>query len=81
MKKARIFLTALAVVAVAGGAIAFKAKQLFWYAQCDIPNQVCTLHSFQTFVTTDQNGVYADFDVYGKPCFNNECITLTVFIN
>ena len=81
MKKARIFLTALAVLAVVGGSLAFKAKKQFWYAVCDIPNQVCTSLSFQSFATTLNGNEPATFDVYGKPCINNTCTTLTRISN
>ena len=81
MKKARIFLTALVVLAVAGGALAFKTKQLFWYAKCDIPSQRCTLESFQSLATTDGGNLDAQFDVYDHACIDNKCTTLTKFIN
>jgi hypothetical protein len=80
MKKAKIFLTGLAVLAVVGGALAFKAKQQFWYGSCDLASNphVCTLSSFQSFATT-KGGIFdANFDVYGNACPNGVCRTKTM---
>jgi hypothetical protein len=81
MKKAKIFLTGLAVLAVVGGALAFKAKHQFKYASiCDptvIPH-VCTINPFLSFATT-LNGIWdANFDSFGAPCPNGVCKTKTV---
>jgi hypothetical protein len=84
MKKAKIFLTGLAVLAVVGGALAFKAKQSFvYYSICDtlaVP-KVCTLGTLTTFATT-QNGVFdATYAPFGTPCPNNVCKTKTIASN
>ena len=85
MKKAKIFLTALSVLAVVGGALAFKAKTLNWFAVCDKAQGICTSLSFQSFATTAQGNIPATFDAYGKPCQiidgNLTCTTLTRFVN
>jgi len=82
MKKAKIFLTGLAVLAVVGGALAFKAKTLVKFATCDTIAKVCTSTPFFKFETTDPNGVHADYDLFNAPCkkINNvwTCTTLTI---
>lgn len=61
MKKVKIMLTAIAVFAVVGGALAFKAKQnnVFYKRNtvgvCDIP-----VLSQSTITTDEQNGVFFD---------------------
>jgi hypothetical protein len=45
MKKAKIMLSAIAILAVVGGAFAFKANrtQLFYFARTTIPQPACVL--------------------------------------
>jgi hypothetical protein len=83
MKKAKIFLTGLAVLAVVGGALAFKAKTQNWFAVCDtnVNPHVCTLNSFQSFATTLNGIVPVNFDAYGKPCPSGVCKTLITTSN
>ena len=79
MKKAKIFLTALAVLAVVGGALAHKVKQPAIFARtCHIPTQTCILNTFQTFETTTDasSGVLVTYELFGAPCGeNNYCET------
>jgi hypothetical protein len=72
MKKAKIFLTALTVLAVVGGALAFKAKTNAWFGACDITAGVCTLTSFRTTLTTDEGINKVPFDEVTKSCTTTE---------
>lgn len=87
MKKAKIFLTALTVLAVVGGALAFKAKQTKAFYQCDLDAnpKVCTINpSVYTFVTTTNDGTEIPYDEFNKPCVQIAgawtCTTLTTFL-
>jgi len=80
MKKAKIFLTALSVLAVVGGAFAFRAKQVATFARvCDIPSQTCILSTFTTTqTTTDIAPALTNYDLFGAPCkTGNKCATFT----
>jgi len=81
MKKAKIFLSALTVLAVAGSALAFKAKTGNIFARgCDIPSQLCILNTFLAQATTGLGVTNANFDILGAPCKpGNLCKTKTVF--
>ncbi|MCS3800121.1 hypothetical protein [Niastella sp. OAS944] len=86
MKKAKIFLTALTVLAVVGGALAFKAKQPRQFAFCNTASGICELNTFTTFTIkeTQSGGAPADYDVLGHACVSTipngplvTCTTLT----
>lgn len=78
MKKAKIFLTALTVLAVVGGALAFKAKTFNKFARaCDIPQGICILQSFSSQATTLNGTLPADFVPYGKACTSDLDCTST----
>jgi hypothetical protein len=69
MKKVKIFLTALIVLTVAGGALAFRAKQQFQFARtCDIVSHLCMLDTFETFETTAGGTTPVNYNLKGKPC-------------
>jgi len=78
MKKAKIFLTALTVLTVVGGTLAFKAKGINTFARvCDIPSQTCILSTFTTTqINTDQGPALTTYDLFGAPCKpGNKCLT------
>jgi len=81
MKKAKIFLTGLAVLVIVGGALACRLRGLTTFATCDILTRACSLSPFRKAETTDPNGVHADYDLLNAPCkkINNvwTCTTLT----
>jgi hypothetical protein len=85
MKKAKIFLTALTVLAVVGGALAFKVKTENVFAVCDTAVGKCILEPTTKFETTTTLGVHADYDLFGKDCISTipggplvTCTTLTI---
>lgn len=70
MKKAKIFLTALTVVAVAGGALAFKAKQVKSFYKCNTQSHFCEIFSTTAIsvTTTASGGAIAQYNEFGAPC-------------
>ena len=77
MKKAKIFLTAMTVLAVVGGALAFKVKQSFDYYTCNIPAKKCSIFATNTFETTFQGTVQRDYNVLNAFCdAQHPCQTL-----
>ena len=69
MTKAKIFLTALTVLAIAGGALAFKARMPKLFAYCNVTKLKCDLSTFTTFeATTVIAGIYVPYDELNKPC-------------
>ena len=71
MKKAKIFLTALTVLAVVGGSLAFKAKTKRIFAErCDniLPVPRCNQDTFTSFATTTDIGFTAAFDQVNAIC-------------
>jgi hypothetical protein len=86
MKKTKIFLTALTVLAVEGGALAFKLIPAGLIATCDTNPTVlkCVLEPTYTTFMTYHTGEIVDYDVYGKDCVidpesgNYTCTTRTV---
>lgn len=69
MKKAKIFLTALTVLAIAGGAIAFKARMPRLFAYCNVIDLKCDLSTFTSFeATTVIGGTYVPYDELNRPC-------------
>ena len=78
MKRVKIFLTALTVLTVVGGALAFKALQPFEYAQtCNTENNICELDLTFTTLTTERDTEIKPFEIVGKPCKQpgNRCET------
>jgi hypothetical protein len=67
MKKAKIFLTALTVLAVVGGALAFKAKTANIFYTCDPAIGLCTIPVTTTFQTLGGSTV-VDYDVLNAIC-------------
>ena len=77
MKKAKIFLTVLTVLAIVGGALAFKTRTLFQYYVCDVPSQKCIIPFTTTFETTEGGFVFVLYDILNAPCKEgNICETL-----
>ncbi|MCS3800125.1 hypothetical protein [Niastella sp. OAS944] len=70
MKKAKIFLTALTVLAITGGGLAFKVTIPIRFAQCDLSSRICKLNTLTTIgiKTTNIGGIIADYDILGKNC-------------
>lgn len=70
MKKARVFLTALIVLAITGGILAFKAKGLpREFAQCNTVNLKCEINTITTnLATTDIGGFKITYSELGAPC-------------
>lgn len=81
MKKAKIFLTVLTVLAVVGGGLAFKVKSFNKFCrECDLVQKMCILNCFMTQATTNNAISPANYAPYGKPCSSNaDCTTLTTF--
>lgn len=84
MKQAKIALTAIAVVAVVGGALAFKAQRsadpLQLYTQTVVGNQtVCTVPTSTSFYTTNlaSGGATATFRASLAPT-NIPCPIITL---
>ena len=86
MKKAKIFLTALTVLAVVGGAVAFKAKAPKEFAQCDLSVLNCkinvtTLPVNTTLIDNGSNTIQYDLiDTdckFSQPLNRWTCTTLT----
>jgi hypothetical protein len=76
MKKAKIFLTALTVLTVVGGALAFKVKQPHVFYTCNIPQKLCNITFTTVFETVDPLGAHRDYDVLNAFCDeNNPCQT------
>ena len=70
MKKAKIFLSALTVLAVVGGALAFKAKNQFVYYTAPAGAAFCTVPAltiFSTTVPTAAVGTVITADLFGAP--------------
>jgi hypothetical protein len=75
MKKAKIFLTAFAVLTIAGGAVAFKAKAPKLFYQCDLSVKKCrinttTLLANTTNLNLGNNSV--PYDEFDKDCKLND---------
>jgi hypothetical protein len=69
MKKAKIFLTALTVLAVAAGVVAFKAKAPQVFGQCDLNTKKCTLNQIITPRNTTLTGPEIfPYDLTSKDC-------------
>lgn len=84
MKKAKIMLMAIAVLAVVGGALAFKATkfQKLPYGVCDLTAKVCSLNTIGLFSTTTLiGGALTQVAPPAQPCNANlPCTTrITVF--
>jgi len=79
MKKAKIFLTALTVLAVVGGALAFKTKQLFEYYTCDTVIHSCVIPFTTTFETIFGGTEIKPYDIWAAPCPDNICQTMVRF--
>jgi hypothetical protein len=59
MKRAKIFLTALTVLTVAGGALAFKAHNAFsGNLKCGFAKNNCILNQYVTTTTTTGTDLY-----------------------
>lgn len=85
MKKAKIMLMAIAVLAVVGGALAFKATkfQRLPYGVCDLTRNVCSLAITSLFSTTTAVvGILTNVAPPTQTCSANKpCITrLTVWL-
>ena len=78
MKKAKIFLTALTVLTVVGGALAFKARQPHVFYTCDTSKDLCIIPFITTTETTTNVGTEKRFyDKFEAPCdANDQCTTL-----
>lgn len=81
MKKAKIFLTVLTVMAVVGGALAFKGNPKKFARVCNLSNLKC---QFQTFITEERTtnvGPTVPYDLLDAPCHIIDgvptCITQT----
>jgi len=83
MKKAKIFLSALTVLAVVGSALAFKAKTGNIFAKvCNTSLHQCLIDTFHAQETTVSGATNANYDVLGAPCKpGNICRSKTVFDN
>jgi hypothetical protein len=84
MKKAKIFLSSLTVLAISGGALAFKVKGENVFAVCDITVGKCVLNPTTKYETTTIIGAHAEYDLFGKDCISTipggqlvTCTTLT----
>jgi hypothetical protein len=86
MKKAKIFLTALTVLAIAGGAVAFKAKSPKPFYQCQQDIRKCRMNQIVLAVNTttlDNGDNTIPYDEFNKDCKFNQtfgtwtCTTLT----
>jgi hypothetical protein len=79
MKKAKIFLTALTVLTVAGGALAFKVKTQSTFYTCNLTLKKCVIPVTTTFetTTTPDVGEFRTYDIFNAPCNDgiNECST------
>lgn len=77
MKKAKFFLSALTVLAVVGGALAFKVTTSHDYFTCNIPEGKCNIFFTNTMETTADGVAPRDFDVLDAPCdATHPCHTL-----
>jgi len=84
MKKAKIFLTALTVLAVVGGALAFKARVAKQFFACNTISGKCTLNptTLTRVTTTNIGGSKILYDRFNRDCVNDPefgfvCTTLT----
>jgi len=69
MKKAKIFLTALTVLAVVSGALAFKVvKHSFIYYTCNTPSHKCEIPYTITTQTTDGGNKLVTYAPLGQEC-------------
>ena len=69
MKKVKIMLTAVAILAVVGGALAFKAQkglQIFYKTLDSDPT--CTLQARTTIQGAPNFGRFATTTIFGTPC-------------
>jgi hypothetical protein len=69
MKKVKIMLTAVAILAVVGGALAFKAQkgiQVFYKLHDSDPT--CSIFAFKTAQNKPNLGQFATTTVFGDPC-------------
>jgi hypothetical protein len=81
MKKAKIMLMAIAVLAIVGGALAFKATQKFPYGVCDTVNGFCSLHQVSLNLTTvPSGGTITTVAPPTQPCsaINTVCTTRVI---
>jgi hypothetical protein len=85
MKKAKIFLTALTVLAVVGGALAFKLTPDQQIGKCDtsLPVPKCSLDPIFSTFATSPTGQVIEYDFVGNNCFKlpsglYTCTTKTV---
>jgi len=77
MKKAKIFLTALTVLTVVGGTVAFKVvKQPFQYYICDPATNLATIPFTITTETTLGGTTLVPYAPFNTPCINGVCSTL-----
>ena len=80
MKKARIFLSALTVLAVLGGVFAFKAKTPATFYTCNITKSLCDIPVTTVQETTTLEGAFRTYDELNVPCdINNPCETFVKF--
>lgn len=80
MKKAKIFLTALTVLAVVGGALAFKTKTFKQFGTCDLNDKVCSITVTNTQETTTLIGSFRPYDELNATCDEqNPCETFVKF--
>jgi len=69
MKKAKIFLTVLIILALVGGVLAFKAKVPKLFGYCNTNSGGCDLNPFtSTSKTTNVGGNLVNFDEITKRC-------------
>jgi hypothetical protein len=70
MKKVKIMLTAVAILAVVGGALAFKAQKFgtaIWYKTLDT-DPTCSIPARTTIQSKPNFGQFATTTVFGTPC-------------
>ena len=74
MKKAKIFLTALTVFAVVGGALAFKVRHNTKFYSCS-DRLLCEIFVTETNWTTLDGTIPVQVDELNKPCPTGVCQT------
>jgi hypothetical protein len=67
MKKARILLAGIAVMAVVGGALAFKARHQATFYSLNADGTSCNLPTQSFSTTTINGGVVFDFTTIASP--------------
>lgn len=80
MKKAKIFLTALAVLTVLGGALAFKAKTLRAFAKCNTNAnpRICELdETTYRYDITPVGGKVINYDLRNNLCVFDDILGWT----